>query len=52
MSWFNECTLSYEEFEEIKLYLMMLRLLKINSLLSIEKLDDLISKLDLWLKED
>ncbi len=51
MSWYNECTLNYEDFENIRLYLIDLQRVsprRTNDL----ALKDMISKLEAWLNPE
>ena len=51
MSWFNECTLSYEDFENIRLYLIDLQRVSPRRTKDLE-LKDMISKLEAWLRKE
>jgi len=50
MSWLNECTLTYGEFQQILMYLKFLK--AITTIFQTEPIDDLIARLEMWLAKE
>ena len=53
MSWFNECTLTYEEFEKIRLYLILFKtLIEVEHNFKADVVGDILDKLNEWLRKE